>query len=156
MDATVLVRTLFEAVPAHRTFGLTVRDAVDGCAVVELRTRPSMTNVIGSLHSSGLVALIDAAGLAAIISSATAPEQLDGFVPLGRAASLTFRAPARGLLTARCTLAGPTRTNLVPLFVGDTAKLRTATTTEITDGGGTVVCLGTFDWSLRRGSLVGR
>ncbi|GAB2792945.1 hypothetical protein [Amycolatopsis magusensis] len=36
-------------------------------------------------------------------------------------------------------------------FDGTTAKIRLSTTSEITDGSGTVVCTGEFRWSVRRG-----
>lgn len=42
MDATDLVRTLFDAVPVHRTPGPVVRHAVDGDAAVELLTVPAL------------------------------------------------------------------------------------------------------------------
>ena len=69
MDVTALTCSLLEPVPAHRTVGITVVRAVDGAAEVALVTPPGLTNVIGSLHSSGLIALTDTAGLAAIIAA---------------------------------------------------------------------------------------
>ncbi|MFF7392969.1 hypothetical protein ACFZAE_31585 [Streptomyces scabiei] len=59
MDRTALARTLLEPIPAHRT------------AEIATRTPPELTNVMGSLHSSGLVALLDATGLGAIIAAST-------------------------------------------------------------------------------------
>jgi acyl-coenzyme A thioesterase PaaI-like protein len=150
VDATGLVRTLFDAVPAHRTFGLTVRRAVDGAAEVAVSTVPALTNVIGSLHSSGLITLIDAAGLGAIVSAAARPAQVDGIVPLGAAALLAFRAPARGVLVARCDLTDDQRRVLGTVFTADADRVRMTTSAEVTDEGGTVVCRGTFEWSVRR------
>lgn len=54
MDATQLAAELLEPIPAHRTFGLRVVRAVEACAEVALTVHPALTNVIGSLHSSGL------------------------------------------------------------------------------------------------------
>lgn len=88
MDATDLVRTLFAAVPVHRTLGLTVRRAVDGTAAVAMSTARELTNVIGSLH--------------------------------------------------------PT------VFAAGSDRGRMTTSAEVTDDGGTVVCHGTFEWSVRR------
>lgn len=94
MDATRLARLLLDPVPAHRTFGIEVLVEVDGYAEVGLDVMPPMTNVIGSLHSSGLIALIDAAGLAAIIGACETEADFVGVVPLGAAASFEFKAPA--------------------------------------------------------------
>ena len=93
MDVTVLARSLLEPIPAHRTAGLEVLRAADGVAEVSLLTPPGLTNVIDSLHSSGLITLADAAGLAAIIAACEAEDEFRGVVPLGATATLEFRAP---------------------------------------------------------------
>ena len=107
MDVTTLARTLLEPVPAHAAAGLEVVRAADGAAEVALLTQPTLTNVIGSLHSGGLITLADAAGLAAIIAACESEDEMRGVLPLGAAAALEFRAPARGRLTASCRLARP-------------------------------------------------
>jgi acyl-coenzyme A thioesterase PaaI-like protein len=71
VDATVLARRLLEPIPANRTAGIEVLYAADETGRVAVTTPESMTNVIGSLHASGLVALQDAAGLAAVIGAGT-------------------------------------------------------------------------------------
>lgn len=109
MDATALARSLLEPVPAHRTAGIQVLRAVDCAAEVALDTPYGLTNVIGSLHSSGLIALLDAAGLAAVVAAVEAPGEFDGVVPLGAAATVEFLAPARGRLVASCALGAPAR-----------------------------------------------
>lgn len=78
MDITARARSLLEPIPAHRTAGITVVRAADGAAEVELVTPPGLTNVIGSLHSSGLIALAYAAGLAAIIAASRTVRDLEG------------------------------------------------------------------------------
>ncbi|MEU2434243.1 DUF4442 domain-containing protein [Streptomyces sp. NPDC007861] len=150
MDATEHARHLLYPVPAHRTARIEVVSAVDGAAQVALETPPELTNVIGSLHSSGLITLVDAAGLAAIIAAAEHPEQFDELVPLGAAASLRFTAPARGRLLASCRLSRTARAALRPVLTGEVHRASLSTRTEITDAGGTLVCSGDFDWSVRR------
>ncbi|MEV5915172.1 hypothetical protein AB0M00_40570 [Streptomyces chartreusis] len=61
MDRTARARTPLEPIPAHRTAGIEVVRAADGAAEIATRTPPELTNIIGSLHSSGLVALLDTA-----------------------------------------------------------------------------------------------
>lgn len=150
MDMTALTRSLFEPVPAHRTAGIEVLRAVDGMAEVALVTPPEMTNVIGSLHSSGLIALIDAAGLAAIIAACDNEDEFSGVLPLGAAASLEFRAPARGRLVATCHLDREARMALRPVLSGEGDRTRLTTATDVVDASGVLVCRGTFDWSVRR------
>ncbi len=95
MDVTVLARSLLEPVPAHATAGLEVLRAADGSAEVALRTPLRLTNVIGSLHSSGLITLADAAGLAAIIAACETEDEMRGVLPLGAVATFEFgRLPA--------------------------------------------------------------
>ncbi|MFC5805290.1 PaaI family thioesterase [Streptomyces formicae] len=150
MDATELARQLLDPIPAHRTARIEVVRAVDGAAQVALETPPELTNVIGSLHSSGLITLVDAAGLAAIIAAAEHPDQFDGVVPLGAAASLRFTAPARGRLLASCRLSHTARAALRSVLAGEENRTTFTTHAEITDAEGTVVCSGHFDWSVRR------
>ncbi|UUN24996.1 hypothetical protein [Streptomyces sp. FIT100] len=209
MDATEHTRHLLYPVPAHRTARIEVVSAVDGAAQVALETPPELTNVIGSLHSSGLITLVDAAGLgrvskvapsarragptasgacdrkakgrsrtgrtwttpttqracvpgvvgqaglskhalAAIIAAAEHPEQCDGLVPLGAAASLRFTAPARGRLLASCRLSRTARAALRPVLTGEVHRANFSTRTETTDADDTLVCWGDFDWSVRR------
>jgi acyl-coenzyme A thioesterase PaaI-like protein len=150
MDVTTLARTLLEPVPAHGTAGLEVLRAADGAAEVALRTPHELTNVIGSLHSSGLITLADAAGLAAIIAACEAEEEMSGVLPLGAAATLEFRAPARGRLVASCRLGAAARQALRPVLSGTQNRAQISTVAEITDEAHALVCRGTFEWSVRR------
>ncbi|MFI8181824.1 DUF4442 domain-containing protein [Actinacidiphila glaucinigra] len=150
MDATGLARSLLEPVPAHRTAGIQVLRAVDCAAEVALDTPYGLTNVIGSLHSSGLIALLDAAGLAAVVAAVEVPGEFDGVVPLGAAATVEFLAPARGRLVASCALGAPARRALREVLSGAGDRARLATVAEIRDATGAVVCRGGFAWSVRR------
>jgi uncharacterized protein (TIGR00369 family) len=150
MDVTALARSLLEPIPAHRTAGIEVLRAKDGSAEVALETPPELTNVIGSLHSSGLVALVDATGLAAIIAACDSEDEFRGVLPLGAAASLDFRAPARGRLVASCQLSQDVQVALRPVLSGTADRARVSTVADIVDAAGALVCRGSFDWSVRR------
>jgi acyl-coenzyme A thioesterase PaaI-like protein len=150
MDVTELARSLLEPVPAHRTLGIQVLSAGDGSAEVVLETPSAMTNVIGSLHSSGLIALVDAAGLAAIIGACDVDADFDRIVPLGSAATMDFRAPARGRLVASCRLDQHARLALQPVLAGREDRARVSTVADVVDEGRALVCRGTFEWSVRR------
>ncbi|SOD72283.1 acyl-coenzyme A thioesterase PaaI-like protein [Jatrophihabitans sp. GAS493] len=150
MDATRLARDLLESIPANHLFGLRVLRAADGVGEVGVNVSPRSLNVIGALHSSGLVALIDAAGLAAVISVSPDDQQFDNIVPLGSVARLEFLAPACGRLLARCTLSHNDRASLSALYRRDASRVRLTTTAEVTDANGVTVCRGSFTWHIRR------
>ena len=152
MDVTTLARTLIEPVPAHAAAGLEVLRAADGAAQVTLAVQPTLTNVIGSLHSSGLITLADAAGLAAIIAACEAEDEIRGVLPLGAAAALEFRAPAHGRLTASCQLSEAARQALRPVLSGAENRTRISTVADVTDEAHARVCRGTFTWTVRRPS----
>lgn len=150
MDLTELARRLLEPIPANKSFGLQVTRAKNGEAEVALDAPPQLANVIGSLHSSGLIALLDAAGLAAIIATAHTEEEFDGVIPLGAAAELQFLAPARGRLVARCNLRESDIATVRSLLDGETDKISLKTAVDVSNSAGAVVCTGGFRWSVRR------
>lgn len=150
MDATRLAAGLLEPIPANKLFRLEVVRAAEARAEVCLRVTPEMTNVIGSLHSSGLIALVDATGLAAVIAAAGEERQFDGVTPLGSVAHLQFLAPATGRLRGHCELDGKDVATLQALFERRADKAQVDTAVEIVDEEATVVCRGRFTWKLRR------
>ena len=154
MEATAIARALLEPVPANALLGIWVEAARNGAATVRLDVRPELTNVVDALHASGLVALVDAAGLAAVLSVAERPDQLTDVVPLGSDADLSFYSPARGELTALCELDDSARELAREFFTERSERLALMTETQIVDREGTVVCTGRFRWRIRRRALV--
>ncbi|MGW2931723.1 hypothetical protein ACWDA7_07615 [Streptomyces sp. NPDC001156] len=127
---------------------------MDEAAEIVCETPVELTNVIGSLHSGGLIALLDAAGLGALIASALHARALDGVVPLGTAADLWSSSPRPGDASSPPAVEEAGRT-LEPLWRGETDRVRLATRAAITDAAGTVVCRGRFDWTVRRTAPAG-
>jgi acyl-coenzyme A thioesterase PaaI-like protein len=150
MDATRLAARLLEPVPANRTFGVRVLSAAGAAAEVELVAAAAFENVIGSLHSSGLVALIDATGLAAMIAAASDESQFEGLTPLGSETHVEFLAPARGRLVGRYALTPESVSALGGVLERRERKAEVTTAVEVCDQSGTVVCRGSFIWKLRR------
>jgi acyl-coenzyme A thioesterase PaaI-like protein len=150
VDPTELARRLLEPIPANKSFGLRITHANNGEAEVVIDAPPHLANVIGSLHSSGLIALSDAAGLAAIIATARDEKEFDGVIPLGAAAELQFLAPARGRLVARCNLTESDVATVRALLDGETDKISLRTAVDVANAAGAVVCTGGFRWSVRR------
>ena len=68
VDLTPVAVELLDRLPANRTLGLTVVEAVDGVGRVVMPVSDAVHNVIAALHSSGVAALADAAALAAALS----------------------------------------------------------------------------------------
>lgn len=155
MEATAIARSLLEPIPANTLLGVRVDRAVDGAATVGLAVRPELTNVVDALHASGLLALVDAAGLAAVLSAAERADQLVDVLPLGSDADLCFYAPARGELTAHCELDDGARELAREFFAARSQRLALMTETQIVDSEGSVVCTGRFRWRIRRKALVG-
>jgi hypothetical protein len=122
--------------------------AADGAAEVALATPAGLTNVIGSLHSSGLIALVDATGLAAISAGYDTESDFDGVVPLGASAALDCRALARGRLVASCQLDHAARLALQPVLARKEDRARISATADVVDPAGPLVC--TFHGSIRR------
>jgi acyl-coenzyme A thioesterase PaaI-like protein len=149
-DATALAARLLELAPANRTFGITVESARDARATVTLDLTPEFENVIGSLHASGLIALIDATALAAMISLADDPDQFTDITPLATDAQLSFIAPARGRLRGHCQLDPDDRSGLRELLDRNTDRASLTSDVRILDEDGTIVCRGYMVWKLRR------
>lgn len=111
---------------------------------------PRTADVVRSLHSSGLVALVDAAGLAAIIGACEDDRQFEGITPSGAAASLDLHRPAQGRLLATCRLDRGTQRALRPVLSGRRNEVRIRTRVDIVDERQAVVCRGRFNWYVHR------
>lgn len=147
---TGLARELLEPIAAHRTVGITVVRAADGAAHIEAMVSNQLKNVIGAMSSVGLIALVDVAGLAAIIATCPGSAAMTGVIPLGRNASLEFLAPACGRLKATAVLDAQARTSLESLWTNRVGRVQVSTVAEITDEAEHLVCRGQFDWRVRR------
>lgn len=94
---------------------------------------------------------VEATALAAVLSAADDPGQLDGVVPLGSPAQLRFRLPARGRLLARCQLPDTDAAALrQALARPEAGKVALTTAADVLDEDQAVVCTGVFSWSIRR------
>lgn len=149
MDATHVAQHLLDGVPANRLTGIEVLEAADGAARVALTRPEPVTNGLGTLHLSGLVALLDATGLAALIAGCRTEQEALSLVPLGVSATLDFRVPARDGLVGECTLDAPARAAICGLLAGCDARVRIGTLIEIRDHRGEVVGSGTLRWNVR-------
>ena len=150
LDSTHLAAQLLEPVPANRSFGIEVLHAAHASAEVCMLVPQGMTNVVGSLHSSGLIALVDATGLAALISAATDEDQLEGVIPLGSVARIEFLAPAHGLLVGRCTVGVDALAAIETIYKRRRNRASLSTEAEIFDSREIMVCRGAFTWSVSR------
>lgn len=149
MDLTDVAAELLDGLPANRTLGLTVSQASDGRGVVVLPVAEPVHNVIGSLHSSGVAALADAAALAAVLSAAPDEMTARRLQPLGVEARLVFRRPVRGVAQAVCRLDTDTERALAGLFAAETDRVKVNTRTLVGCGEVPDAAEGTFSWVIR-------
>ena len=149
VDLTSVAVELLDWLPANRTLGLTVAEAVDGVGRVVLPVSEPVRNVIGALHASGVAALADAAALAAALSVAPDEATARRLQPLGTQARLTFQRPIRGTAFATCRLDPADRAALARLYEGREERVRFRTLTTIDGDEAPGAALGEFDWMVR-------
>ena len=149
MDLTALAVELLDLLPANRTLGLTVAEALDGVGRAVLPVSEDVRNVIGALHSSGVAALADAAALAAVLSLAPDEAAARRLQPLGVQARLKFRRPVRGTALATSRLDAEARAALRRLFEGLQQPARFTTLTTIDGDDAPKAAEGEFDWIIR-------
>jgi acyl-coenzyme A thioesterase PaaI-like protein len=106
-------------------------------------------NFIGALHSSGVVALADAAALAAVLSVAPDEAAARRLQPFGTQARLTFQRPIRGTALATCHLDAEGRSALTRLHEGRDERARFTTLTTIDDDDAPRAAEGEFEWVVR-------
>jgi acyl-coenzyme A thioesterase PaaI-like protein len=150
LDSTHLATKLLGPVPANESLGIEVLHAANASAEVCMLVPPGMTNVIGSSHSSGLIALIDATGRAALIAAATDEGQLEGVMTLGSVARVEFLGQAHGLLIGRCTVEVDDLASIEAVYEWRESTVQLATAVDVFDSSETMVCRGSFIWSVTR------
>jgi uncharacterized protein (TIGR00369 family) len=151
MDLTSLAVELIERLPANRTLGLTVVEAVDGVGRVEMSVSDGVRNIVGALHSSGVIALADAAALAAALSVAPGEAVARRLQPLGVEARVTFHRPVRGTAFAVCQLDAVATAALSQLIDGREPRARFKTITRIDGDEAPEAAAGEFAWVVRLG-----
>jgi acyl-coenzyme A thioesterase PaaI-like protein len=114
-----------------------------------LPVREDIRNVIGALHASGVVALADAAALAAVLSVAPDEAAARRLQPLGLQARLTFARPLRGTAVATCHLQPEGRAALSGLHEGRHERARFTTIATIDGDDAPRAAEGEFDWVVR-------
>jgi acyl-coenzyme A thioesterase PaaI-like protein len=96
-----------------------------------------------------VVALADAAALAAILSVAPGETAARRLQPLGVQARLTFQRPVRGTALATCYLDADGKTALANLYEGRHERARFTTLTTIDGDDAPRAAEGEFEWVLR-------
>jgi acyl-coenzyme A thioesterase PaaI-like protein len=149
--AIELATRLLESAPGSRIFGISVQSAEEGSATVALDVKPAIENAAGSLHVTGLMALVDAAALAAMSSLAGQADEFEAITTLATDAQMSFIGAARGRLQAGCELDPDDQVDLAALLAGTADRARLTSDVRIVDEDGTLVCRGFMVWKLRRG-----
>src|SRR5947209_20571074 len=100
-----MVRTIMtQAVPFNRVLGLQFVAVGDERAEVVMPEAPERLNHVGTAHAAAQFGLGEAAS-GAMVMSAFADLQGEGYIPLAASAQIAYRRPASGELRAVATLA---------------------------------------------------
>ncbi len=100
-----LIDLMAASVPFNQHLGLELVAGGDGTGVVRLPDEPHLRNHVDTQHAAALFAAAEAASGRAMLS--VLAERLAELVPVARSASITYRRPARGAITATATIADP-------------------------------------------------
>jgi len=139
--ATALVQT----VPFVRTLGCTFVELSAERAVLRLPDDPALHNHVGGPHAGAMFTLGESATGAIVLGSFT--DLLDHFTPLAYGAQISYRALARGAVTAEATLVTPAAQ--VREQIDAAGKARFDVAVVIRDESGTTTGEMTVTWALR-------
>jgi acyl-coenzyme A thioesterase PaaI-like protein len=132
--------------PFNRLVGLEAGAEGSGFLVC-LPDGPQYTNHLGTVHAGALLAVAEAAS-GAFLARQLGPGA--GFVPVVRRLEARFRRPARGRVSARCTVP----TEEVERWSAELAargRVSAPVTIEVVDAAGAVVLLAAAEWFIARG-----
>jgi acyl-coenzyme A thioesterase PaaI-like protein len=104
MDYDAIRAGMQQAIPFNEHLGLEIVEVADGRGVVKLPDRSELRNHVGSQHAGALFAAGEAASGAAFVGAFG--EKLGEIAPLVRDASIRYRKPGQGTITAHGTLSG--------------------------------------------------
>jgi uncharacterized protein (TIGR00369 family) len=129
------MQRLMEAEPFLGYLGLEVIEARAGAAVLRLPLRREVTNHAASIHGGAQYALGEATAIA--LAAALFPEQVTRLDLLTAHASIAYRHPAHGDLTARAILPAE-ECERIRLEFGEHGWVRFPVTVALTDADDTV------------------
>jgi acyl-coenzyme A thioesterase PaaI-like protein len=131
--------------PFNRLIGMEPGAAGSGFLVC-LPDGPQYTNHLGTVHASALLAVAEAGSGAFLLQQLGSDA---GFVPVVRRLEAKFRKPARGRVSARCTV----RAEEVERWSAELAargRVSAPVTIEVVDPAGVVVMSATVEWFIAR------
>lgn len=130
------LRKAFEAEPYLAYLGLEIAEASPEAVVLRLPLRRELSNHAGTLHAGAQYSLGEAT--AAAMATMVILDRLGQVNLLTAAATITYRRPARGDLTARASLAADERRRVLEEFAAS-GRARFPVAVEIADAGGATV-----------------
>jgi acyl-coenzyme A thioesterase PaaI-like protein len=131
--------------PFNRLVGLEAGDADSG-SLVSLPDGPQYTNHLGTVHASALLAVAEA-GSGAFLVRQFGPGA--GFVPVVRRLEAKFRKPARGRVSARCTVPA-TELERWAADLAARGRVLAPVAVEVVDAAGVVVLSAVVEWFIAR------
>jgi acyl-coenzyme A thioesterase PaaI-like protein len=131
--------------PFNRLIGLEA-GAEDSGFLVCLPDGPHYTNHLGTVHASALLAVAEAGSGAFLVHQFGAGA---GFVPVVRRLGAKFRKPARGRVSARCTV-GDQEVERWSAELAARGRVLAPVTVEVVDASGVIVLSAVVEWFIAR------
>lgn len=146
-DPVELIRSGIEAMPYNRLLGVRVVAMENGRARALLPARAELANHTGAVHPAAQVALIEAAGGAAVSSGLV--DLVGEATPLVQGVDVDYLRAAVGDLAAGASLA-PASAEAARRGLAADGHVRFAVEVTVTDATGAVVTQALQRWLLRR------
>ena len=152
IDYAAVAAGLNQAIPFNAFLGLeTIEVRADG-GVVRLPDDGQLHNHVGSQHAGALFTAGEAASGAAFVGAFLAI--MGEITPLAESAEISYRALAKGPITATASFAGDHDALIAEL--GENGRVRFPIGVELTDGEGKLVAEMTVNWYVRRNDAAKR
>jgi len=135
--------------PFNRLVGLEPV-AEDSVFLVSLPDGPQYTNHLGTVHASALLAVAEAGSGAFLVRQFGSGA---GFVPVVRRLEAKFRKPARGRVSARCTVPAE-EVGRWSAELAARGRVSAAVSVEVVDAAGVVVLSAVVEWLIARAEPV--
>ncbi len=140
-----VAKDILAALPLNRHLGVEVLEVAAERGVCQLPEREELKNHVGTQHAGALFTVGEAASGACVLGALG--ERLATVTPLAKSATIAYKKPARGPITATARVTEPVEAVLERLGREGKALLDVAVSLE--DGAGLLVAEMTVAWHLR-------
>jgi acyl-coenzyme A thioesterase PaaI-like protein len=152
IDYAAVAAGLNQAIPFNSHVGLETTEVRADGGVVRLPDEAQLHNHVGSQHAGALFTAGEAASGAAFVGAFLSI--MGEITPLAESAEISYRALAKGPITATASFVGDRDALIAEL--GENGRVRFPIGVEMTDGEGKLVAEMTVNWYVRRNDAAKR